>query len=187
MSDPITTAREQAARELATREIACWEGEYSPPPDEYANVLAQTKRELLAPDGPLSPLCAAYEAQLAEVTRERDALARDLRFVEKRQAVRAAHEFMRELACGDAAVSAAAERAYDDYGGMLRERRLDTAWGPSDVAEACGLTADALCAVEQCRRPPFDDDTTRRLCAWLGCDPQPLLDAAARAEEVLRG
>ena len=28
--------------------------------------------------------------------------------------------------------------------------------------------------------------TTRRLCAFLGCDPGPLLDAAAKCEEAMR-
>mgnify|MGYP000384962044 CR=1 FL=1 len=72
MTDPITTAREQTARVLATRELSCWEGEYSPEPEEYDDAHRRTTRAILEPSGPLAPLCAAYEAQLAEVTRERD-------------------------------------------------------------------------------------------------------------------
>lgn len=77
------------------------------------------------------------------------------------------------------------------YGTMLRLIR-----GQSEAAEfptmgaaaaLLGCTVADYSAVERGRNPPFDEATTRRLCAWLGCDPQPLLDAAKTAEEVLRG
>lgn len=72
MTDSITTAREQTARTLAARELACWEGEYSPSTAEYIAAHYRATHAILEPCGPLDPLCAAYEAKLAEVTRERD-------------------------------------------------------------------------------------------------------------------
>lgn len=83
MTDPITTAREQTARVLATRELSCWEGEYSPEPEEYDDAHRRTTRAILEPSGPLAPLCAAYEAQLAEVTRERDEAREELAAIER--------------------------------------------------------------------------------------------------------
>lgn len=83
MSDPITTAREQTARTLAARELACWEGEYSPSTAEYIAAHYLATHATLEPSGPLAPLCAAYEAQLAEVTRERDAAREELAAVER--------------------------------------------------------------------------------------------------------
>lgn len=72
MANPITAAREQTARALATRELACWDGEHSPSTAEYIAAHYCAMHAILEPCGPLAPLCAAYEAQLATVTRERD-------------------------------------------------------------------------------------------------------------------
>lgn len=72
MRDNITAAREQTARTLATRELARLTVVYRCSSEEYERASAQAASELTAPDGPLDPLCAAYEAKLAEVTRERD-------------------------------------------------------------------------------------------------------------------
>ena len=109
MTDPITTAREQTARVLATRELSCWEGEYSPEPEEYDDAHRRTTRAILEPSGPLAPLCAAYEAQLAEVTRERDEARAEVERMRKHvaEAVAAERErwrpvldaVVRELAC----------------------------------------------------------------------------------------
>lgn len=71
MDEDIIT---RVARTLATRELVCWQGEYSPSPEGYARVHAETVRVLSAPDGPLAPLVE----QLAEVTRERDEAREEL-------------------------------------------------------------------------------------------------------------
>lgn len=189
MTDSITTARKQTARVLATRELSCWEGEYSPEPEEYDDAHRRTTRAILEPSGPLAPLCAAYEAQLAEVTRERDALARWKRWTTRLEGLDRMEHSLCEYEVYERCVrDACTMRA---YGTMLRLIR-----GQSEAAEfptmgaaaaLLGCTVADYSAVERGRNPPFDEATTRRLCAWLGCDPQPLLDAAKTAEEVLRG
>lgn len=130
---------------------------------------------------------AAANLRAENAERERDALARTLRFRERLDAAYAHLAKTRQFSRGNEADDAAnAYGVFADYGGMLRERRHDSARGFADVAEACGVTFDDLAAVEQRRLPPFDEATTRKLCAYLGCDPRPLLEAATRAEEALR-
>lgn len=183
MSDPITTAREQTARDVAAHYLErLRERSRLMGLDDYAE-------ETLEPGGPFEALERAYEAQLAEVTRERDALARWKRWTTRLEGLDRMEHSLCEYEVYERCVrDACTMRA---YGTMLRLIR-----GQSEAAEfptmgaaaaLLGCTVADYSAVERGRNPPFDEATTRRLCAWLGCDPQPLLDVAKTAEEVLRG
>lgn len=79
------------------------------------------------------------------------------------------------------------------YGKLITDARYDAGnhvyagTGRQDlIAKRAGVALVDLSLVARGVIPPFDDATTRRICEVIGCDPQPLLDAAAKIEEVLR-
>lgn len=85
-------------------------------------------------------------------------------------------------------------KAMKHYGKLISEARYDAGnhvyagTGRQDlIAKRAGVALVDLSLAERGVIPPFDDATTRRICEVIGCDPQPLLDAAAKIEEVLRG
>ena len=67
-NEDLQAALDAATATLATRELRCWEGEYSPAHDEYARAHARAVAQLRDPAGPLAPLLAV----LAQTERERD-------------------------------------------------------------------------------------------------------------------
>lgn len=172
MTDPITTAREQTARVLATRELSCWEGEYSPEPEEYDDAHRRTTRAILEPSGPLAPLCAAYEAQLAEVTRERDE-ARALAEQSTRERD-AAESFIRRLARMDGNIDPEIKAFARELDGAAQlradradpSRRVVTEW-------SCGW----------CGRPCWHSSTGPRFLCREGC----LGEDCSKLREVPRG
>lgn len=158
MRDNITAAREQTARTLATRELACWDGEYSPSTAEYIAAHYRATHAILEPCGPLDPLCAAYEAKLAKVTRERDeARACAEQSTRERDA---AESFIRRLARMDGNVDPEIKAFARELDGaaQLRADRAD----PSrrTVAEwPCGW----------CGRPCWHSSTGPRFMCREGC------------------
>ena len=167
-------------------------------PADTQAALAAATATLESPGDPLAWLHArdvlalvacvsALRDVLAQTERERDEARRTLRFIDRiADATMRLAETTRFSRARDHDAAYEAHGIYADYGGMLRERRHDATRGVADTAEGAGVTEDELVAVEWRRRPPFNDATTRRLCAFLGCDPGPLLDAAAKCEEAMR-
>ena len=85
----LQAALDAATATLATRELRCWEGEYSPEPEQYAAAHARAVAQLRDPAGPLAPLLAV----LAQTERERDeARARIARYVAALDETRASLE-----------------------------------------------------------------------------------------------
>lgn len=167
MSDPMTTERAQALLNDAIGRQPC---------------VRQSELDALRS-------VLALHARVAEVERERDEARRVAQWSETLGTVDTASSYV-PFAVYEAVRNAAV--ALREYGRLLRSARTSVTISGSIVtmhqcAALVGCAVADYSAVEMGRRPPFDEATTRRLCAFLGCDPQPLLDAAARAEEVLRG
>lgn len=144
---------------------------------------AELVRRLAAPGGPFDALCAAYDAELARVTAERDALARWKRWTECWAQL---HMGSLDFEADSADERMVRRESLREYGDMLRYARTDCGRTMGDVADALGCTVAELSGVERSRNPPFDEATTRKLCAFLGIKPDPLLGALAKAEEALR-
>ncbi len=88
-NEDTQAALDAATTTLATRELRCWEGEYSPEPEQYAAAHARAVAQLRDPAGPLAPLLAV----LAQTERERDeARARIARYVGALDAYERHHE-----------------------------------------------------------------------------------------------
>ncbi len=79
----------------------------------------------------------------------------------------------------------AAESAVCGYGTLLNQSIIQARRIPSGLAAEVRVESSILRLVVEGRRPPFDEETTRRICGLLKCDPQPLLDARAKALEVV--
>lgn len=199
MSD-LLTARAQAARECAAFYVAELRGAGLPAfREQLAADLAERTLEL---GGPFDALTDAYDKALriaegteaalrdvlAQTERERDALLREKRW---RECWEHLHGSSADLDTKSAARRETQRIALRGYGQLLRavrsavlvEGRYVTML---DAARAIGCSVPTLSDVERSKAPPFDDATTRKLCAYLGCDPAPLLAAAARCEGVLR-
>lgn len=73
------------------------------------------------------------------------------------------------------------------YGRLLRRVRTrgDTPTLMSEVQAVLDIDPLILSGVELGREPPFDDETTKKLCAMAVADPAPLLDAAERANKLV--
>lgn len=172
MADPITPER---AAELL-------EASDDQPLRHHARSLA---RAYLIEAG----VTSALRDLLAQTERERDTLARWKRWMLAQDA--AARLSSADFDHAQFQARCARHAALCAYGDRLRTTRQNSAAGAigrfylGDAAAQAGCTVADYSAVERGRNPPFDEATTRKLCAWLGCDPQPLLDAAKAAEEVL--
>jgi transcriptional regulator with XRE-family HTH domain len=64
------------------------------------------------------------------------------------------------------------------FGELLRQLRLPTGKSLGELARHLGYSVVYLSDIERGRRPPFDDSKIRETAAFLGLDPEPLLDAA---------
>lgn len=176
----MTPADLQAALDAAT--LALREDELSPAAERFAisvtrlvayvsalrDVLAQTERER-------DEACARH----VRATQERDVFVRRVRWTECRESL--THSSL------DFTHGVERDALRDDmraYGALLRTARGSTSL--ADASDAVGCSVPDLSGVERARLPPFNEATTRRLCAFLGCDPGPLLDAAAKCEEAMR-
>lgn len=71
------------------------------------------------------------------------------------------------------------------YGCSLRYARQEANLTMGDVQDKLGIQVTQLSGVERGREPPFDAATTRRLCALIGVDPEPLLREAEKAVRVM--
>lgn len=120
-----------------------------------------------------------------EARAERDALLRS-----KRWSAALKNADAGTSACFDAAVlEQTMERGekLHAYGKRLRALRTDAEVTMGDLADYLGVTVPFLSDVERGREPPFDEETTRKICARIGIEADELLAAAEAAEAVLRG
>lgn len=145
------------------------------------NLLLRTVQRGLRDDAPT--LISDLLEEVVALTAERDALARWKRWTECWAQL---HPSSLDFEADSADERAVRREAMREYGDMLRYARTEERRTMGDVADALGCTVVVLSGVERSREPPFDEATTRKLCAFLGCDPGPLLDAAAKCEEAIR-
>lgn len=188
--DTLLAARREVAQSVSAEIVAGYRREgFSE--SILERLAAAAEARVLSRSGLLAPLLDAYERELAMVTRERDDLARWKRW---RLVADTMALTMDDLDETLGAANDARREAFYGYGKLLRatrtagHERLDVEVRlMGETAARIGMRVADYSAVERGKSPPFPDDVTRRLCSWFGCDPQPLLDAAARAEKVLRG
>lgn len=71
------------------------------------------------------------------------------------------------------------------YGYSLRYERQKAEVTIVEVQDKLGISATHLSDVELSCEPPFDDETTYRLCWLIGADPASLLLEASEARRVM--
>lgn len=125
--------------------------------------------------------CDNMRAELARVTKERDELLRWKRWAAAREAV----AIGRRATVSQELDAEEWHRVMKRYGVRLRIARMHAGMLFSDVQAALGIAPAALSGVELGREPPFDVETTRRLCKFIGTDPAPLIKASAEAMRVV--